>query len=126
MPGDNITEFSLDDYTENAVWNLVSTNIDLKKTEKRLPSFLKNNNLSIDQIDFKFKIKRRPLYFMVNGIFPCLLLNILTILFFFLPYSSQVGLSISSILTYSIYSLKVSNLLINKISIILLFKNCFR
>ena len=107
MSGDYNTEFLLDDYAENSVWNLESTFIDRKKTEKRLPSFLKNINLSIDQIDFKFRINRRPLYFMINGIFPCLLLNILTILFFFLPYSAQVGLSISSILTYSVYSLKV-------------------
>ena len=98
---------NIDDYTENSVWKLTNSNISVINTKKRLPSFIKKQNASIKEIQFSFNIQRRPLYFMINGIFPCLLLNCLTLLFFFLPYGSQVGLSMSSILTFSVYSLRV-------------------
>ena len=96
-----------DDYVENAVWSLKGSSISIVNSTKRIPSFLSNQNLTCDEVLFTINIQRGPLYFMMNGIFPCLLLNCLTLLFFFLPYGSQVGLSMSSILTFSVYSLRV-------------------
>ena len=81
------------DYSENSVWKLVNSSVALLKTKQRVPSFLSKYGIKIEEIQFTFNIVRRPLYFMINGIFPCLILNCLTLLFFFLPYTAQISLS---------------------------------
>ena len=52
----------------------------------------KNDELTSNDIDFVFTIKRNPLYIMINGIFPCLILNCVILIAYALPFSSQVGL----------------------------------
>lgn len=85
------TEIKTDDYINNPTWMLKGASVETFLTKKRLPSFI--NDSFIDEVEYNFTLTRRPLYFMINGIFPCLILNCLTILFFFLPYASQITLS---------------------------------
>ena len=103
------SKIKTDDYVENSVWRLTGSSVAIIQSNKRIPTFLSDKNFTCDEIQFTLHIERRPLYFMMNGIFPCLLLNCLTLLLFFLPYSSQIGLSITSILTFSVYMLRISS-----------------
>ena len=43
-------------------------------------------------IDLKFFIKRKPLYYMINSVFPCLILSFITLLGFYIPFSNQIAL----------------------------------
>ena len=103
------SKIKTDDYVENSVWRLTGSSVAIIQSNKRIPTFLSDKNFTCDEIQFTLHIERRPLYFMMNGIFPCLLLNCLTLLLFFLPYSSQIDLSITSILTFSVYMLRISS-----------------
>ena len=38
------------------------------------------------------RIKRKQLYIMINGVFPCFVLNCVILLAFSLPFGSQIGL----------------------------------
>jgi hypothetical protein len=64
---------------------------------------------SIEENIIELVIKRRPLYFMVNAIFPCLILNLITVLSFALPYIPQITLSMTTFLTFSVYSLRIAS-----------------
>jgi len=103
------SKIKTDDYVENSVWKLKDLNVAIIQSNKRIPTFLSDKNFTCDEIQFTLKIERGSLYFFANGIFPCLLLNCLTLFLFFLPYNSQVGLSMTSILTFSVYSVRVSS-----------------
>jgi hypothetical protein len=103
------SKIKTDDYVENSVWRLTGSSVAIIQSNKRIPTFLSDKNFTCDEIQFTLNIERRPLYFMMNGIFPCLLLNCLTLLLFFLPYNSQIDLSITSILTFSVYMLRISS-----------------
>ena len=103
------SKIKTDDYVENSVWKLTGSSVAIIQSNKRIPTFLSDKNYTCDEIQFTLHIERRPLYFMMNGIFPCLLLNCLTLLLFFLPYNSQIGLSITSVLTFSVYMLRISS-----------------
>ena len=103
------SKIKTDDYVENSVWRLTGSSVAIIQSNKRIPTFLSDKNFTCDEIQFTLHIERRPLYFMMNGIFPCLLLNCLTLLLFFLPYNSQIDLSITSILTFSVYMLRISS-----------------
>jgi hypothetical protein len=46
---------------------------------------------------------------MINTVFPCLILNVINLLAFALPFSSQIALGITTFLTYSVYSINTSN-----------------
>ena len=103
------SKIKTDDYVENSVWKLTGSSVAIIQSNKRIPTFLSDKNFTCDEIQFTLNIERRPLYFMMNGIFPCLLLNCLTLLLFFLPYNSQIDLSITSVLTFSVYMLRISS-----------------
>ena len=38
-------------------------------------------------------VQRKPLYYIINNIFSCLVLNIITLLMFFIPFQLQATLS---------------------------------
>jgi hypothetical protein len=46
---------------------------------------------------------------MVNAIFPCLILNLVNLLVFAMPYVNQINICMTIFLTFSVYALKVSS-----------------
>jgi hypothetical protein len=78
-------------YIDNAVWSLVQTSYDFFLSQDRYSYDLVDYN--IKEIKFKFILRRRPLYFMINSVFPCLVLNVLTLMSFFLPALPQFTIS---------------------------------
>ena len=81
----------------NPVWILKEWNVESVKTTERyifMNQFnSSNSDYSNDDMKLTFLMKRRPLYFMMNNIFPTLILNCITLLSYALPYSIQIGLS---------------------------------
>jgi hypothetical protein len=90
-------------YPENPIWELV--NVEIKEIEsKDRYGYLFSDQTSIET-HFQFYLKRKPLYFMINAIFPCLILNVLTLLGFGLPVAQQFAISTNSLLENKIYFL---------------------
>ena len=87
-------------YNQNNVWQLtdfsVTATTEINRLGLLLPKFSPNGNVILN-----LSIKRRPLYFMLTNYFPCLILNLLTLISFGLPISSQFGLCITIFLTFS-------------------------
>ena len=76
------------DFLPNLVWELVENNISLINSTSR---FFGSSGYSND-LYFVLKIKRKPLYYMINNVYPCLILNMVTLITFFLPFSLQASL----------------------------------
>lgn len=94
-------------YSEHPIWTLNKANIvEIRYEGDRLPFESTYNTLVTVELD----LKRKPLFFMMNGIVACLILNFVTLLSYALPFGSQVGLCMTCFLTYSVYSLNFSNL----------------
>ena len=89
----NLSPMDLDptkyiDIIRNPIWNLIRFNANIVKS-KRLASSIE------EYYDTYFTaiIKRNPLYYMINSVYPYLILNVITLLTFFLPFALQASLS---------------------------------
>lgn len=78
----------LSDYTVHPLWDLETFDVAIRETNDRSPL----ENSATDVISVQLFLKRKPLFFMMNGIFACLILNAVTLLSYALPFGSQVGL----------------------------------
>jgi hypothetical protein len=96
----------IDEYHEHALWKLEKTNIIVIEAEDRAPFEYTENAV----ISIQLYLQRKPLFFMLNGIFACFILNSVTLLSFVLPFASQISLCMICFLTYSVYSLNFSSL----------------
>ncbi len=76
-------------YMEHPIWELKQMSVTSIISSDRY--FLFGKEIETEDISFDFVLKRRPLYFMMNNIFPCLVLNAVLILLFSLPYLAQVA-----------------------------------
>lgn len=86
----NATSIDNSTFFKNPLWEMISYSVKTNSTNDRSAVYFdKVPNLDLF---FEFAFKRRPIYFMVNGIFPSLVLNFVTLLSFALPYLSQIGL----------------------------------
>ena len=79
------TSFETKDYIDNAVWNITKVAIEEKDTSKRLSN-------STDLI-LKIYIKRRPTNYMLNNLYPCFVLNVVTLLSFWVPFAAAFAAS---------------------------------
>ncbi|CAF0777651.1 unnamed protein product [Brachionus calyciflorus] len=124
----NIIKFPFDEQTceiRLASWLLSTYDIDINQADCRPPiwdlinitneadinsdRFIGLENYETDDAIFKFKFKRRPLYHMINGVFPNFVLNILLLLVYFLPEKSQIGLTLAIILATSMNLVRASS-----------------
>ena len=116
-------------YSEHPIWKLNGTDLVVIQSADRVPYEDTYNAV----ISIQLYLQRKPLFFMMNGIFACLILNCVTLLSYALPFGSQIGLCKSSLfsltqlqrprtatpsyivgmtcfMTYSVYSLNFSGL----------------
>ena len=91
--GDNKIKYSVNDsvldisdYTENSIWDLFSSNI---KTSVKGDRSLFEQTQSTE-IVIELNLERKPLYYMINSIFPCFILNIVTLVSFFMPLANAM------------------------------------
>ncbi|CAF1210276.1 unnamed protein product [Adineta ricciae] len=94
------------DYIEHPLWKLKNVSLDVIRKSDRVPY----EDASNDVITINLYLKRKPLFYIMNGIFTCLILNCVTLLAFGLPFTSQIGLCMTCFMTYSVNSLTFSNL----------------
>ncbi len=122
--------FDLDSYIPHSLWKLENYDANSFITPDRY--FDKNQSISAEDVIISFKLKRQPLYFMTNNIFPSLILNCVTLLAFSLPFPQQISLSnsfkynrqefntilitviilligMTTFMTFSVYSVRISN-----------------
>ena len=93
----DIDHLRIDHYVPNALWDLVDFNVQSINTTDRYIFFYDNdeqNQTILQNVDTSFSVvlKRKPLYFMMNSIFPTLILNCITIFSYALPFSIQISL----------------------------------
>lgn len=75
-------------YVPNPVWYLDSINLNITNTTNRYPGEVYPN----EEFQFIMTIKRWPLYYMITGIFPCFVLNAVSLLSYALPFTLQISL----------------------------------
>lgn len=83
-------------YQENIQWKLVSA-----KAHKKVAYFPAVSSDPYPSLVFEFVIKRRSLFYIINLIFPCVILSFLSLMTFYIPPASgeRITLSISLLLT---------------------------
>ena len=100
-----VSIFFLEQFSANGQWTLkkIHTIIEQKKYSCCPDQF--------SQIEATFIFKRKPLFFLLYLILPCLLISTLILLVFVIPPSSgeRLGLGITVILNMSVYLLVVSD-----------------
>lgn len=88
----------LKNYINNSIWTLISIDesfiVDTSRFE--LFNFYRDNEtrggLKAEDMVITLRIKREPLYIMINGIFPCFILNCVILCAFWIPYAQQINL----------------------------------
>ncbi|KAF6024763.1 CHRNB4 [Bugula neritina] len=98
------TEANLERYTESGAWELLKTSID------REVQFYPELNMSYTLIDITIKLKRKALYYTLNILIPCILLNALGIGLFILPADSgeKVSFGLGILLTVFVFAILVN------------------
>ncbi|KAG7487360.1 hypothetical protein MATL_G00022420 [Megalops atlanticus] len=94
-----------EEFTENGEWEIIHKPA-RRNTYKSIP---KESNKHQD-ITFYLIIKRKPLFYIVNIIIPCVLISFLASLVYYLPADSgeKMTLSISVLLAQSVFLLLIS------------------
>ena len=78
------------DFVKNPVWDFV---ISESRSYVKNSSRLLSTDYKASDAHFVASFKRGPLYYMINNVYPCLILNVVTLLTFFLPFALQASLS---------------------------------
>eukprot|EP00111_Clytia_hemisphaerica_P009190 TCONS_00027017-protein len=102
------TEINLKSYTANSEWKLESATMkQINMTYTCCP------NTHFPIIHATVKLHRKPLYYLLNMIFPMVLISLMTTLTFFLPAESgeRVGLAITLFLSMTVFMLIVDSLM---------------
>lgn len=104
--------FKSDSYIKHSLWDLTDVNVYDITTDDRFV-FYNDETPGIDyfnnDVRFTSTLRRKPLYFMANNIFPTLILNCIVIVSYALPFTQQVGLSMTMMITYSVYSIRIAS-----------------
>ncbi|XP_045178295.2 acetylcholine receptor subunit beta-like isoform X2 [Mercenaria mercenaria] len=89
-----------DNFSPNGEWDLIETTTS-SETATKSPQDTNN----YDRLYFTLKMKRRPLFHILNTIFPVLLMASLIVFVFKLPPESgeRVGMSLTVLLAYAVY-----------------------
>lgn len=84
----------LDDYNENSIWKILSTDSDPQ------------DNSADSVIVYKLVLQRKPLYYLVNIVVPTILLSILDMFTFFLPLTSgeRASYCITVFLSFAVFN----------------------
>ena len=82
------TVIDISQYSEHPLWELKNADIVIYHAEDRAPLEETDNTV----FSIQLTIRRKALYFIMNGIFACLVLNCVTLLAYTLSFGTQVGL----------------------------------
>lgn len=100
----NSEEGDVTNFIKNGEWNLIDLNaiLVLKKYSCCDESY--------PEVHYNFIIRRRPLYYVFNMVFPCLLITLVAFLGFYLPpgSSEKVSIGITTLLSITVFLMLVS------------------
>lgn len=80
-------EKNASDFVPNSIWTVTNQSVEIVNTSRISVIY------QTSDIHFTFTLKRGPLYFMISNVYPCLILNIISLVTFFMPFVSQATLS---------------------------------
>ncbi|XP_021364866.1 neuronal acetylcholine receptor subunit beta-4-like [Mizuhopecten yessoensis] len=94
----------LDTYTANGEWELIAT------SGSSSGSRSKGDN-SFSNVKFSIKLRRRPLFHVLNTLFPVALMAVLSAMVFKLPVESgeKIGFALTVLLAYAVYLTLISD-----------------
>lgn len=90
-------------YSENGEWTLTEVSASKSGTKSR-------KGTSFSSLTFSITLQRRPMFHIINTIFPVVLMAILTSMVFKLPVDSgeKIGFSLTVLLAYAVYLTLIS------------------
>ncbi|CAF1582305.1 unnamed protein product [Rotaria sp. Silwood1] len=94
----------LPQYTPNNEWKLLAVAQSIKTVQ--YPNWVEPDTFF--EINFTILIVRKPLQAIYNTVVPALMLTILTLVSFFIPFAQEMQIGISIMLAYSVFSLRLS------------------
>jgi hypothetical protein len=75
-------------YISNSIWTLQKNiNIFVQNTTRLSSQYLASD------IYFQGTVQRKPMYYIMNNVYPCLILNVITLYTFTFPFALQASLS---------------------------------
>lgn len=98
-----VSDFNETNYFYNSIWSMSSQSVQVMNTTRI------SNCYQTSDINFVFELKRESLYFMINNVYPCIILNFFSLITFFMPFVSQASVSISIFLTLSVISSRIAS-----------------
>lgn len=104
----NQTMVDINFLSSNTVWDYDSYGVTVTYSQNRYAYYLASY-APVMTVNVYLNLRRRPLYYMIADVVPCLILNLLNILAFALPSASQFGLAITIFLTYTVTLVRVSS-----------------
>ena len=100
----NSVDGDITNYIKNGEWHLVRLN-----ATKNIKTYSCCEE-PYPEIIYQFHIRRRPLYYVFNMVFPCLLITLVAFLGFYLPpgCSEKVSIGITTLLSITVFLMLVA------------------
>ena len=110
-----LKDIALQYYQNHTIWDIQSLQFNEIYDSSRFIGanwainylFKINATINVKDLEFNIKLKRNPLYIMINGVVPCLLLNAIILIAFALSFQLQVNLC-KSINIFRLVSLNIN------------------
>ena len=99
------SKIGMDVYKKHGEWDIVRT-----EAMKSDQYFVSDPGIPFPTVKFVLHLKRKPRFYMINVVAPCLLMSILALLVFYLPPDSgeKVSLGITVLLSFSVFLLLIA------------------
>ena len=101
-----VSSADMSSYVEHGQWDITETSIDTS-------IFDYGDGIPYYKINIVLKLRRKPLFYVMNVLWPCMMLSLLVLLVFYMPAASgeKVSLGITVLLAFSVFQLLVAGVM---------------